>query len=197
MPFLQTFILSKGFLPPGCLHRFIERVAMPQLRHFDLPTIASQWLPSFSLTPLGMKSPFMEDLTIHMAFCTTRSLRDSSHSIPSLTKLTVVPGFEISDPAHALALLTLNLKTTLCPVLQELTVTNWSTLEKSMPETFIQGRLEIAQGFRRLEIVFHCPRIPELMSVDDIQLYRSLGLDISLVWANYSMYSSWNGLSQE
>ncbi|KAJ6594632.1 hypothetical protein B0H19DRAFT_1096286 [Mycena capillaripes] len=196
MPFLQTFILSQGFLPPGFLHHLIECVAMPQLRHFNIPTITSQWLPSFSLAPLGVKSPLIEDLTIPIDFSTAESLRDTLQSFPSLKKLVVVPGLEPSDPAHALDLLTPNPETILCPALQEFVVTSCSALEKSTLERFIQGRLEVAQGFRRLEILFYCSRTPELMSVD-IQLYRSRGLDISLVWPHDSMYSAWNGLSQD
>jgi len=219
LPFLEIFIaLDPYFSTPRSVKRLVDCLSMPELRQFSVPTSISTGPDSFLLVPLGQRSPLVEDLTIQLSSLTKQSLPETFRSFPSLLTLIVFdiydrppwgdnvdrdPAFDYADATQLLALLTPNLEITLCPALQELILRKCSALGKSTLDAFIQGRMEHTQGFQRLEIVFQYPVDKELMSDDEIQLYLSRGLDISLANNNHwgrgvhSPPSPWTGLPLE
>jgi len=133
LPFFETFVEHPGgFLTPECLNCLFERVSMPQLRQFIVPTSASKGPNSFYLLPLGRRSPLVEDLSAELKSVTMQSLPETLRSFPFLTKLCVWdrpnpnpdldPGFQPCGAAQLLELLISSSQTILCPALQNLAI---------------------------------------------------------------------------
>ncbi|KAJ6594635.1 hypothetical protein B0H19DRAFT_1096291 [Mycena capillaripes] len=197
LPHLRTFAVDTGYLPPNALGRLIGRLSMPQLRQFHVPTTGSSQGPD--LVPLGMKSPLIEDLSLYLSTLETGSLPETLRAFPSLTKLLVVgsawavPEHEmviVPTPAQVLDLLVSTLEIPFCSALQELSIQTFAPLEKSMLDTFIQGRMKLP-GFRRLKIWSTDSWVTELIPETEIQSYASRGLDISLLWED--PWKNWPG----
>ncbi|KAF7360255.1 hypothetical protein MVEN_00754500 [Mycena venus] len=222
LPFLESLVLTAGSLTPHSLTHLIEHVSMPLLRRFQVAGLPVGGSDPVSLIPLGAGSPLLRDLgNVHLPFLTAGSIRDTFCSLSSLTRLVVsdrsldywdgwdtyntgenTSGLHSFHTTHLLDLLTpvQDLQAAFCPLLQELVVNYCSGLEKSTLDAFIQGRIESAQGFRRLE--FQNPGDPKIVSEAQSQSYLSQGVDISIVyndpWATpFKPDSPWTGLLQE
>ncbi|KAF7352520.1 hypothetical protein MVEN_01217000 [Mycena venus] len=216
LPFLETFILRQpGSLTHHAVSWLIELVSMPQLRQFDVSTLASQGGDSYFLVPLGTKSPRLENLTIHLKSFTAQSLPETLRSFSSLTKLVVYDTgnthdgwsndlqdpFQPCDIEQLLSLLTPNAETAVvCPALQELIFTT-VFVQKPTLDAFVEGRLQSTPCFRRLEMMYKNSWALKLMSKAEIQTYLSRDLDIILVhgstWGELPAASPWTGLVDE
>ncbi|KAF7371130.1 hypothetical protein MSAN_00748200 [Mycena sanguinolenta] len=178
---------------------------MPQLRRFGLGAATCELKPhdSFSLVTLGQKSPLIEDLTIYLAYLTSRSLPETLQSFPSLTKLLVFDGYIWENDGFQSCSFSQLLSTLLdpatCPMLQELVVRGWNSPDsKSGLNAFIKKRMESPHPLQRLEISgsSRAPEVMDLVSETEIQFYGSKGLVISFLYDNSWMASSspWMGL---
>ncbi|KAF7357953.1 hypothetical protein MVEN_00841900 [Mycena venus] len=193
VPSLESFILSRHFLPPRSLTRLIEQVSMPRLRRFHVMLAGCDEVQdSFCLVPLGKTSPLIDNLTIYLSSLTPQSLPETLQSFPSVTKLVVFDDGiwdwddDLVQPCNGVQLINLLADTAVCPALQELVVHHCNSLEKSTLDSFIQRRIgmEFANRLRRLEISFTGSWSPEveIMSSEDIRSYLSRGLTISLLY---------------
>ncbi|KAJ7823962.1 hypothetical protein B0H14DRAFT_3145864 [Mycena olivaceomarginata] len=223
LPYLQKFIMTKGSLGSQSLGYLTGHVSMPRLRQFSAEALGGP--TSRSVVALGTRSPLIQELgNLHLP--SLRVQADSpagnpwlleedwewiiSHpievvlqSFSSLTRLVVSgdDGSESPDPylSELLRVLTPgdNLEAVLCPALRELVVTSSSGLESSLLNTFVGGRIRLAQGFRRLEI--QNSYVPDLISKTEIELYCLQGVDISVSYGGFGdvgpVLSPWMGLS--
>ncbi|KAJ7359323.1 hypothetical protein DFH08DRAFT_952478 [Mycena albidolilacea] len=194
---------------------------MPRLRQFSAETLGGP-STSRSVVALGTGSPLIQELgNLHLP--SLQGQADSpadnawlleedwewirSHpievilqSFPSLTRLAVSGGYgpdlHLSELLHALTPGD-NLEAVLCPALRELVVTSSSGLESSLLNTFVGGRIRLAQGFRRLEIQ-NSP-VLDLISKAENEFYCSQGVDISVSSGGFGglelVLSPWMGLS--
>jgi hypothetical protein len=219
LPYLQTFIMTKGSLGAQSLGYLIDHVSMPQLRQFSVEELTGP--TSLSVIALGTGSPLLQELgnldlpSLQDDSLTGRWPEDpnwqisDSHegilrSFSSLTRLVVSGGYGSGSDPHLSELLHAltpedNLEAVLCPVLQELIITSSGGLESALLNTFIRGRIRLAQGFRRLEIQ-NSP-VPDLISKAEIEFYCSQGVDISISYDGFGglglFLSPWMGLSHD
>ncbi|KAJ7236423.1 hypothetical protein B0H12DRAFT_1140238 [Mycena haematopus] len=195
LPFLDSFVISSQLLPfplfvtSRSLGHLISHVSMPKLRHFIVLAETCMLEPQhgFFLATLGKKSPLIEELAICLPSLTAQSLPETLLSFPSLTKLLVFDdlawdndGIQSCTLPQLLSVLT---DTAACPMLQELTVYNWSGLDCKLElDGFIQQRMESAHRLQRLRISKNTRALQPsyLMSETEIQFYLSQGLHVSL-----------------
>ncbi|KAJ7823959.1 hypothetical protein B0H14DRAFT_1306667 [Mycena olivaceomarginata] len=210
LPYLQTFIMTKGSLGAHSLGYLIDHVSMPQLRQFSVEELTGP--TSLSVIALGTGSPLLQKLgNLDLSSLQDDSLTDPEElnwlisdslerilrSLSSLTKL-VVSGGDGSDPhlmTKFLHLLTpeQNLEAVLCPALQKLVITYCSDVEGSTLDAFIRGRIRLAQGFCQLEI--QDSHAPDLISDAEIEFYWSQGVDVSFSYDGHGLVlSPWMGL---
>ncbi|KAF7334794.1 hypothetical protein MSAN_02366000 [Mycena sanguinolenta] len=211
LPFLASFRIEGTGIMPYFLGHLTSHVSVPELRRFAVRAGSCQDDPqdSFSLVPLGKKSPLVEDLTMSLLSLTAQSLPETLRAFSSLARLVV---FAIYDWAWdkdgfqsctATLLLTVLSDSATCPMLQELVMHDCSNLDlsKSTLDGFVRRRMECAHPLRRLEISFQWPEslVLDLMSETEIRSYRLQGLDISLRCENTAPCAAgppdpWTGL---
>ncbi|KAF8171989.1 hypothetical protein K438DRAFT_1981802 [Mycena galopus ATCC 62051] len=146
MSFLETLVMD-GSLAPTFLNHLIEYVSMPRLRQFSVVKLRGSG--NLSLGGLGTGSPHIEYLSnISLSDLTAaETLRPFS----ALVKLVVSDDYN-GNTTQFLNLLTPGLNPeVLCPMLQELVISFCCGLNKPTLDAFVRGRIELAQGFRRLE----------------------------------------------
>lgn len=210
LPHLRSFLVPVGHSTPSALSRLIDRLSMPQLRQFHVPTTMDSSGPD--LVALGARSPLIENLTLYLSTLSPQSLPETLRAFPALIKLSVRsnsawifsehPLPNTPSIAQVLDVLVSTLETPFCPALQELTLQTSDVLEKPTLDAFIQGRMKLA-GLRRLEICSSDSSVVELMSEMEIQSCASHGLDISLFWNDLfknwpaRQATPWTGLLQE
>ncbi|KAJ7892829.1 hypothetical protein B0H14DRAFT_958833 [Mycena olivaceomarginata] len=227
LPYLETFIMTEGYLGSQSLGYLTGYVSMPQLRQFSAETLTGP--TNLSVIALGKGSPLIQELgNLHLLSLKgqagspgdnawlleeewerirSRSIEVILRSFPSLTRL-VVSGGHGSDPHLSELLHALtpgdNLEAVLCPALRELVVTSSSGLESSLLNTFVGGRIRLAQGFRRLEI--QNSHVPDLISKTENEFYCSQGVDVSVSYGGFGglglvrsgpVLSPWMGLSPD
>jgi hypothetical protein len=187
LPFLDTFIFTKGSLSAWSLGHLLEHLSMPHLRQFHAEgTVIPGGISLATLTP---SSPLIEDLgNLHLPSLTAESVVETFHSLSSLTRLCVTddnvwaanPATPSSNASHLLHLLTprRDIDAVVCPALRELVINYCGDLEQGTLDAFIQGRKEFSLDFRRLE--FRNPSA-DILSEDQMRSYISQGLDISIV----------------
>jgi hypothetical protein len=211
LPYLETFIMTEGYLGPQSLGYLTGHVSMPQLRQFSVEKLTGP--TSLSVIALGTGSPLLQELgSLDLPSLQDDSLTDPwsedlnwlisdflegiLRSFPSLTRLVVSGGYGSSlHLTEFLHLLTpeQNLEAVLCPALQKLVITHCSDLESSTLDAFIQGRIRLAQGFCQLEILDS--HAPDLISDAEIEFYRSQGVDVSFSYDGHGLIlSPWMGL---
>jgi hypothetical protein len=213
LPYLQTFIMTKGSLGAQSLGYLIDHVSMPQLRQFSVEELTRP--TSLSMIALGTGSPLLQELgnldlpSLQDDSLTDRWLEDLHWLISdrlerilrlfsSLTRLAVTVSGGYESNSHLTEFLHLltpgqNLEAVLCPALQELVITYCSDLESSTLDPFIQGRIRLAQGFYRLEI--QNAGVPDLISEEEIEFYWSQGVDVSFSYNGHGpVLSPWMGL---
>ncbi|KAJ7892824.1 hypothetical protein B0H14DRAFT_958778 [Mycena olivaceomarginata] len=210
LPYLETFIMTKGSLGAQSLGYLIDHVSMPQLRQFSVEKLTGP--TSLSVIALGTGSPLLQELgnldlsSLQDASLTdpwpedlnrriSDSLEDILRSFPPLARLVVSGGYGTGPHlTKFLHLLTpeQNLEAVLCPALQELVITRGS-VEGSTLDAFIQGRIRLAQGFCQLEI--QDSHTPDLISDAEIEFYWSQGVDVSFSSYGHGIsLSPWMGL---
>ncbi|KAJ7359300.1 hypothetical protein DFH08DRAFT_931866 [Mycena albidolilacea] len=221
LPHLQTFIMTKSSLGAQSLGYLIDHVSMPQLRRFCVEELRGPI--SLSVAALGTGSPLLQELgsldlpSLQDDSLTDRwlppedlnwliphSLEGILHSFSSLTTLAVSSDVGYGPDPHLNKFLHLltpgdNLETVPCPALQELVIKYCSDLERSALNTFIRGRIRLAQGFRRLEI--QNSQVPDLISKTENEFYCSQGVDISIDYGAFVglklVLFPWMGLSPD
>ncbi|KAJ7359312.1 hypothetical protein DFH08DRAFT_408257 [Mycena albidolilacea] len=209
LPYLETFIMTEGYLGSQSLGYLTGHVSMPQLRQFSAETLTGP--TNLSVIALGTGSPLIQELgNLHLLSLQGQAGSPTEvilRSFPSLTRL-VVAGGHGSDPHLSELLHALtpgdNLEAVLCPALRELVVTSSSGLESSLLNTFVGGRIRLAQGFRRLEI--QNSHVPDLISKTENEFYCSQGVDVSVSYGGFGglglvpsglVLSPWMGLSPD
>ncbi|KAF8138045.1 hypothetical protein K438DRAFT_1738273 [Mycena galopus ATCC 62051] len=195
LPFLESFIIFQPcVLEPASIAHLVEHLSMPELRRLHLPTGPSgTGTPTNFLITIGTRSPLLETILIYLYSFTKSSLLDGLKCVPSLLKLTALanPSYQTWQPhqtwqpgeliENLLTLLVPEESHTLCPQLQELRAQGCDSISRDVLMRFLQKRMQLTPGFRRLEISLTQPwGVPDV-SEDDIQSFRSRGLDLSLI----------------
>ncbi|KAJ7162237.1 hypothetical protein C8R46DRAFT_346482 [Mycena filopes] len=130
---------------------------------------------------------------------TPESLPSALRAFPAITTLVVCdaretlaafelnrppPGFQLATATQLLELLTPGAtepEPLACPLLQELVLHGPRDLNKSDVDNFIEGRMELGQGFRRLHIVVQQAKDLGLVSQAEIEVYLARGIHVSIV----------------
>ncbi|KAJ7457696.1 hypothetical protein FB451DRAFT_1406577 [Mycena latifolia] len=174
LPFLQSLtFLGHRFVLPRLLANLLEHLAMPNLRHFQMP-------PSDT----GHPGLMTHNLQLDPSTFTKHSLAETLRAFTALTNLRSIRSWTSPDPVVANTIYLLEILSpapglAICPELTELRIQESLHLEARLWMGFLQKHLGCGTHLRRFNLEF---RLVAPKDLPEIQPFLGRGLDVSITY---------------